>query len=393
MPASDEIVYLDYAATTPLAPEVAEAMTSCVADFGYLGNPSSVHLAGRRARSAIEAARQQVAGLINAAPAEIVFTSGATEADNLAIKGAARFRAHRGRHVVTVQTEHKAVLASALSLRDEGFDVTVLPTESSGRVDPDAFVAALRPDTVLASVMHVNNETGVIQDIEALGLACRDRGVLFHTDAAQSCGKLPLDVRALPVDLVSLSGHKCYGPQGVGALYVAERSGCGVKPLLHGGSQEKRRRAGTEPVALIRGFGVAAEIAAGRLHDDMAHVTDLAARLWDGLRTTEGLQRNGTVEHGYPGILNVSVDDVEGESLMLELQPLCVASGSACNAQLSEPSFVLKAMGLSDLAAQGAIRFSFGRMTTAEDIAFAAARYSAAVARLRGISAPLETAA
>ncbi len=390
---SDEIVYLDYAATTPLAPEVAAAMTTCIQEFGYLGNPSSVHLAGRRARSAIETAREQVAALINASPAELIFTSGATEADNLAIKGAARFRAHRGRHVVTVQTEHKAVLASALSLRDEGFDVTVLPTEASGRVDPGAFAAALRPDTVLASVMHVNNETGVIQDIEALGQVCRDRGVLFHTDAAQSAGKLPLDVQALPVDLVSLSGHKCYGPQGIGALYVAERSGCGVKPLLNGGSQEQRRRAGTEPVALIQGFGVAAEVAADRLHDDMAHVTDLATRLWDGLRTTPGLQRNGAAEKSYPGILNVSVDDVEGESLMLALRPLCVASGSACNAQLSEPSFVLKAMGLTDLAAQGAIRFSFGRMTTREDIDFAVARYSAAVARLRGVSAPAEAAA
>lgn len=393
MPPPDEIVYLDYAATTPLAPEVAEAMTSCLEDFGYLGNPSSVHVAGQRARAAIETARQQVAGLINAAPDELVFTSGATEADNLAIKGAARFRAHRGRHVVTVQTEHKAVLASALSLRNEGFDVTVLPTEPSGRVDPDRFASALRPDTVLASVMHVNNETGVIQDIEALGHACRDRGVLFHTDAAQSFGKLPVDVRALPVDLVSLSGHKCYGPQGIGALYVAERSGCGIKPLLHGGSQEKRRRAGTEPVALIQGFGVAAEVAAGRLHDDMEHVTELAARLWDGLRTTPGLRRNGVAEHSYPGILNVSVDDVEGESLMLELQPLCVASGSACNAQLSEPSFVLKAMGLSDLAAQGAIRFSFGRMTTPDDITLAAARHAAAVSRLRGLSAQTEAAA
>ncbi len=392
-PAADDMVYLDYAATTPLAPEVANAMQDCIDSSAYLGNPSSVHVAGRRARSAIEAARSQVAALINAAPGEILFTSGATEADNLAIKGAARFRAHRGRHVVTVQTEHKAVLASARALRDEGFDVTLLPTDVDGRVDPDQFATALRADTVVASVMHVNNETGVMQDIGAMGRLCRERGILFHTDAAQSAGKVPLDVRELPVDLMSLSAHKCYGPQGVGALYVADRPACGVKPMLHGGSQEGRRRAGTEPVSLIAGFGVAAEVAAGRMHEDLAHVSNLAVQLWDGLRDIPGIRRNGGESDAYPGILNVSVEDVEGESLMLELEPLCVASGSACNAQLAEPSFVLKAMGLSDLAAQGAIRFSFGRMTSAEDIATAVAHYTAAIQRLRRLSAPAHAAA
>ncbi len=388
-----DIIYLDYAATTPLAPEVAQAMQSCVDELGYLGNPSSVHVAGRRARAVIENARDQVAGLINAAPAEILFTSGATEADNLAIKGAARFRAHRGRHVVTVQTEHKAVLASAQALREEGFDVTLLPTDTAGRLDPDEFAAALRADTVLASVMHVNNETGVIQDIETLGGLCRERGVLFHSDAAQSAGKLPLDVRALPVDILSLSAHKCYGPQGVGALFVADRPGCGVKPLISGGSQEGRRRAGTEPVALINGFGTAAEVAGASMQADLAHVSALAGKLWSGLSGIPGIRRNGAADDTYPGILNVSVDDVEGESLMLELEPLCVASGSACNAQLAEPSFVLKAMGLSDLEAQGATRFSFGRMTSAADIDAAVDAYAAAIARLRGLSVPFGSAA
>ncbi len=387
------MIYLDYAATTPLAPEVADAMQVCVDELCYLGNPSSVHAAGRRARAVIERARGQLAALINAAPGEILFTSGATEADNLAIKGAARFRAHRGRHVVSVQTEHKAVLASAQALCEEGFDVTLLPTDTDGRLDPDQFAAALRADTVLASVMHVNNETGVIQDIAALGRLCRERGVLFHTDAAQSAGKLPLDVRELPVDILSLSAHKCYGPQGVGALFVADRPGCGVKPLLHGGSQEGRRRAGTEPVALIAGFGTAAELAAVRMQADLAHVTALAEQLWNGLSDIPGIRRNGAAGATYPGILNVSVDDVEGESLMLELEPLCVASGSACNAQLAEPSFVLKAMGLSDLEAQGATRFSFGRMTTADDIVAAVAGYTSAIARLRSLSVPLGTAA
>jgi len=381
-------IYLDHAATTPLAPEVAAAMQAVLESAAPLGNPSSVHVAGRAAQQVIERSRRAVAALINAAPADLVFTSGATEADNLAVIGGARFRAHRGRHVITVATEHKAVLESAKALEGEGFTVTILLPEADGLLSIDALRDAFREDTQLVSVMHVNNETGVVQNIEAIGRLCRERDVLFHTDAAQSAGKLPLDVAALPVDLLSLTAHKFYGPQGIGALYVADRSGCGIKPLLHGGGQERFRRAGTEPVALIAGFARAAEIAAARMEQDAAHVGSLHAALWSRLQSVANIRRNGSSASSYPGILNVSVDDVEGESLMLAMEPLCVASGSACNAQSGEASAVLKALGASDLQAQGAIRFSFGRSTTTDEVEQAAEIYTDAVSRLRAIAAP-----
>ena len=386
--AGEPMIYLDHAATTPTAPEVVNVMRRCLDEGAVLGNPSSLHRAGRRALALIEESRAAVADLIDARPRDIVFTSGATEADNLAIKGAARFRAHRGRHVVTMSTEHKAVLESAVALESEGFEVTRLDPGPDGVLSFDALRDALRDDTQLVSVMHVNNETGVVQDIDAIGRLCREHDILFHTDAAQSAGKLPLDVRSLPVDLLSFTAHKFHGPQGVGALYVADRAGCGLQPLFHGGSQERRVRPGTEPVALIAGFAEACRIAAGCLAEDLRHKRDLCDRLWHALSDIDGLRRNGSDSAHYPGILNVSVDGVEGESLMLDLEPLCVASGSACNAQTGEASFVLRALGLSDLEAQGAVRFSFGRTTSLGDVDRAAAIYRRAVDRLRRISAP-----
>ena len=382
------MIYLDYAATTPTDPAVLDAMYKLEDAPGVLGNPSSLHRSGRRSYGVIEAARAEIAALLSAPAKGIIFTSGATESNNLAVKGAARFRAHRGRHLVTMATEHKAVLEPMQVLEAEGFEVTRLAPGADGVLPPQRLEAALREDTQLVSIMHVNNETGVVQDIAALGALCRKRDILFHTDAAQSAGKLPLDVTALPIDLLSLTAHKFYGPQGVGALYVADRPGCGVVPQQHGGSQERRIRAGTEPVVLIAGFGEAARIARRRQAKDLEDVAGLCERLWGGLSGIPGIRRNGSAERHYPGVLNVSADGVEGESLMLALEPLCVASGSACNAQSGDASAVLKALGLSDLEAQAAIRFSFGRWTTNDDIDAAAERYLDAVRHLRRIGHP-----
>ena len=381
-------VYLDYAATTPLAPEALAAMQAVYRSETVVGNPSSPHPAGCRAAAILEDARASIARLISAQPDEILFTSGATEANNLALRGGASFRAHRGRHVVTVATEHKAVLESAAALQDDGFAVTVLRPDSLGRVSPDALEAALRDDTTLVSIMHVNNETGVIQDIDGLSHLCRERSIVFHCDAAQSAGKLPIDVSQCPIDLLSLSAHKMYGPQGVGALYVRRRPGVGVDRQTVGGSQEGGLRAGTEPVALIAGFAAAADLAAARMPEDLEHVQALATRLWQGLESIGGLRRNGCADAIYPGIVNVSVPDVDGESLTFDLEPLCIATGSACNSQSAEPSFVLKAMGCSDLEAQGAIRLSFGRYSTMADIEAAVSRFRHAVQRLRAIAEP-----
>jgi cysteine desulfurase len=379
-------VYLDHAATTPIDPDVAEAMAVCLRDGSRYGNPSAIHVAGRHARHAIERARGELADLLTCRPRSLIFTSGATEADNLAVIGGARFREHRGRHIVTVTTEHKAVLESCAALEKGGWQVTRIAPDADGLVSPGALAEVLRPDTQLVSVMHVNNETGVVQDIAALGDLCRAHDVLFHVDAAQSVGKLPVDLDELPVDLLSLTAHKFHGPQGIGALYVADRPGCGVAPLFHGGSQERRLRPGTLPLALIVGLGAAARIATARMAQDYAHVRVLAGRLLDGLAGVPGIRRNGSVSSSYPGIVNLSAAGVEGESLMLALEPVCVSSGSACNSQSGEPSFVLKALGLSDREAQAAIRFSFGRGTTTEDVDFAVSRYISAVSRLRAIA-------
>jgi len=379
-------VYLDYAATTPLDRRVAEAMQACLTEGGVFANPASIHVAGRASALLVAGARTRLADLLGTDPGRITWTSGATEADNLAITGAAKFRAHRGRHLVTMLTEHKAVTATFTALEKAGFEVTWLRPAADGLLSPAVLQAAIRQDTQLVSVMHVNNETGVIQDIRQLGAICRERDVLFHTDAAQSVGKLPLDLADLPVDLLSLTGHKFYGPQGIGALYIAERPGCHVLPLTFGGGQERGLRPGTLPVHLIEGIGVAASIAAEQMQADLAHVTRLREQLWRGLGSIADLVRNGAQENTYPGILNVSAVGVEGESLMFGLEPVCVASGSACNSSSGESSYVLKAHGLDDSLAQSAVRFSFGRMTSAADIDSALERYQWAVNHLREIA-------
>jgi cysteine desulfurase len=282
--------------------------------------------------------------------------------------------------------EHKAVTDSFGSLEKHGFEVTWLQPGVDGLVNLDELDAAIREDTQLVSIMHVNNETGVIQDIAAIGGICYRHDVLFHVDAAQSVGKLPLDLAALPVDLLSTTAHKFYGPMGVGALYIADRPGCHVEPVIHGGGQQRGLRPGTLAVPLIAGFGCAAEIARGRMNEDRAHLQALRDRFWEGIRDVEGVLRNGSEDASFPGILNVSVEDIEGESLLLALEPLCVATGSACNSQSNEPSGVLRALGRSDELAQSAIRFSFGRPTTVTDVDFAAQRYRGAVERLRDLS-------
>jgi len=381
---ADDFIYLDYAATTPVDAGVAARMLECRAcEFG---NPSSNHVAGRTSRAAIDRAATQLAALLNVNPDTLIWTSGATESDNLGIAGAARFRANRGKHLVTMLTEHKAVTDTCQMLEKQGFEVTWLKPDEQGRLNPSTFAAALRRDTQLASIMFVNNETGVIQDVRSIGSICREHDVLLHVDAAQAVGKVPIDLQALPIDLLSLTGHKFYGPKGIGALYIADRPGCRVEPLLFGGGQQRRIRPGTLPVDLIAGLGLAAEIAAARIADDLTHLTRLRRALWFGISEVDGVLLNGDPDSGFPGILNVSVADVEGESLLLELEPLCVATGSACNSTTQEPSYVLRALGRSDRLAQSSIRFSMGRSTTREDVEFAARRYRDAVARLRDLA-------
>jgi cysteine desulfurase len=283
-------------------------------------------------------------------------------------------------------TEHKAVADVFRVLEKQGFEVSWLRPDDTGVLDPAKLEAAIRADTQLVSIMHVNNETGVIQDIEALGAICRERDVLFHVDAAQSVGKLSLSLASMPVDLLSTTAHKVYGPKGIGALYIADRSGCHVEPLIHGGGQQGGRRPGTLAVPLIAGFGEAARIALSEMQENREHLRSRRDRLWRGIRDLDGIIRNGTESHTFPGILNVSIEDIEGESLLLALEPLCVATGSACNSKSQEPSSVLRALGRSDLLAQSAIRFSFGRPTTSDEVDFAAARYREAIGRLRGIA-------
>ena len=382
---SESLIYLDYAASTPVDPAVAEFMLEC-RKTGY-ANPSSTHVAGRQSRALIDNAAAALGALLNVDPETLIWTSGATESDNLAIIGGARYRAHRGKHLVTMPTEHKAVTDAFSMLEKQGFDVTWLQPDERGLLDPEEFREALRADTQLASIMWVNNETGVIQDIGAIGAICRERDVLLHVDAAQALGKMPIDLADLPVDLLSLTGHKFYGPKGIGALYIADRPGCHVEPLLFGGGQQRRLRPGTLPSDLIAGLGLAAEIASGRLHDDSEHLRKLREVFWSGIAGIDGLLVNGDPAGGFPGILNVSVGDVDGESLLLALEPLCVATGSACNSQIQEPSYVLRALGRNDSEAQGSIRFSFGRQTSMDEVEFAARHYRDAVARLREMAA------
>jgi cysteine desulfurase len=379
-------VYLDYAATTPVDPAVAALMSECLTLAGTFGNPSSAHAYGAAAAQRVEQARAQVADLIGAAPEEIVFTSGATESNNLAILGAALAASERGRHVVTLRTEHKAVLDPCKHLARLGGTVTYLTPAASGLITVPALAQALRPDTVLVSVMYANNETGVLQDVAALSALCRERGVTFHSDCAQAAGKVALDVRALSADLLSFTAHKLYGPKGIGALYVRRGARGLLRPLIFGGGQERALRPGTLAVHQIVGFGSACEIATRELPREAPRLAGLRERLWRQLAPLGGLHLNGESAPRVPGILNVSFAGVEGESLVSALTGLAVSTGAACNSESREPSYVLRALGRSARLAESSLRFSVGRFTTEADVDRAAAEVTREVVRLRALS-------
>ncbi len=391
MSANDPI-YLDYAASTPVDPAVIDAMARSLAAEGGRGNPASLHPWGRRAAAQIEIAREQIAALIGATSSEIVFTSGATESDNLAVLGAARGAAHRGRHVVSSRIEHKAALDPCRRLEKEGFAVTLVAPDRTGRIEPRALAAALRPDTVLVSIMWVNNETGVIQDVAEIGALCRERGILFHTDAAQAAGRIAMELHALPVDLASFTAHKLYGPKGIGALYVRRDVRAQVQPLLFGGGQERGLRPGTLPTHQIVGFGVACSLARAALRSETARLRALGERLWEQLHPLGGVHLNGAGAPRAPGLLNASFEGVEGESLVTGLTELAVSTGSACNSASGEPSYVLRALGRDSELAQSSLRFSFGRFTTEAQIDAAAAAVRREVTRLRALSPAHEPA-
>jgi len=378
-------VYLDYAATTPVDRRVASKMMPYLTEI--YGNPASrSHAYGWAADEAVELAREQVCALINADPREIAWTSGATESNNLAIKGAAHFYKDKGKHLVTVATEHKAVLDSMRELEREGFEVTVLPVLPSGLLDLAVFEAALRPDTVLASVMMVNNETGVIQDVAAIGALCRTKKVLLHVDAAQAAGKVTIDLDVLPIDMMSLSAHKIYGPKGVGALYVRRKPRVRIEAQMHGGGHERGMRSGTLPTHQIVGMGEAFWLAQHHMAADNARIKTLRERLWAGFQKMDAVVLNGDEHHRAVQYLNASFNYVEGESLLMGIKGVAVSSGSACTSASLEPSYVLRAMGRSDELAHSSVRFSIGRFTTEEDIDFTIAQVTQVVSRLRAMS-------
>ncbi|MEO1751558.1 IscS subfamily cysteine desulfurase [Thiofaba sp. EF100] len=380
-------IYLDYSATTPVDERVAEKMCACLTREGVFGNPASrSHSFGWKAERAVEEAREQVAALVGADPKEIVWTSGATESNNLAIKGAAEFYKKKGRHIVTISTEHKAVIDTCRALEREGYEVTYLDPEPNGLVDADKFAAALREDTVLASVMFVNNEIGVIQDIEKLGAICRAKGVIFHVDAAQATGKVAIDLANLPVDLMSFSAHKTYGPKGIGALYVRRKPRVRVEAQMHGGGHERGMRSGTLAVHQIVGMGEAFRIAGQEMAAENERIRMLRDRLWNGIKDMEEVYVNGDLTHRVPHNLNVSFNFVEGESLIMALKDIAVSSGSACTSASLEPSYVLRALGRSDELAHSSIRFSIGRYTTVEEIDYTIDLIRKAVGKLRDLS-------
>lgn len=378
--------YFDYAATTPVDAAVAALMNECLTQDGSFGNASSRHPYGYAAAARVALARGQVAALLGAAAEEIVFTSGATEANNLALLGCARANADRGRHLITARTEHKSVLDACRRLEREGFSVSWLTPGEAGAVTPAAVAAALRRDTVLVSVMHANNETGVLQDVAAIGALCRERGIALHSDAAQSAGKVPLAVQALGIDFLALTAHKLYGPKGIGALYVRRESRALLQPLTFGGGQEWGLRPGTLPVQLIAGFGLACELAGRTLGSEGERLRALTRRLWAGLESLGGVHLNGTSAARLPGILNVSVEGVEGESLLAGLGGLALSTGAACDSESGEPSYVLRALGRGRQLAESSLRFSLGRYSTEAEVDFAlnAARHE--IRRLRALS-------
>jgi cysteine desulfurase len=387
MTSAPDPIYLDYAATTPVDPAVAQAMAACLSLDGDFGNPASAaHVFGRRAAARVETARAQVAALLSAEPDEILFTSGATESNNLAVLGIARANADRGRHIVTSRIEHKAVLDPCKRLEKEGFSVTYLTPAASGRIDPQAVQSALRSDTILVSIMFANNEIGVLQDVAAIGAVCREWGVAFHTDAAQAVGKVPVDVRELPVDVLSFTGHKLYGPKGAGALYVRRTARALLQPVTFGGGQERGLRPGTLATHQIVGLGAACELARELQPTEALRLAALRDRLWAGIAGLGDVYLNGVEAPRLPGILNVSVAGVEGESLVTGLHGLAVSTGSACNSASAEPSYVLRALGRDTRLAESSLRFSLGRYTTAADIDVAVETVNREVRHLRAMA-------
>jgi len=377
-------IYLDYLATTPVDPAVVEKMVQCLSMDGNFGNPASrSHIYGWKAEEAVENARRQVADLIGADPREIVWTSGATESDNLAIKGVAHFHRERGRHIVTSSIEHKAVLDTCHWLEGEGFELTYLSPDSGGIITPAAVAAALRDDTILVSIMHANNELGTLNDIAGIGEVTRGAGVLYHCDAAQSAGKIPINLGEAKVDLMSLSAHKMYGPKGMGALYVRRQPRVRLEAQIHGGNHERGIRSGTLATHQIVGMGEAARIASDSLVEEGARLRALRQRFWEGISDIPEVGVNGDMQQRLPGAINVSIAFVEGEALMMALKDLAISTGSACTSASLEPSYVLRALGLSDELAHSSLRFSFGRFTTGEEVELAIAQLRHAVEKLR----------
>ncbi len=379
-------IYLDYSATTPVDPRVAEKMIPYITE--HFGNPASrSHPFGWTAEQAVEEARDEVAKLVNADPREIVWTSGATESNNLAIKGAANFySASKGKHIITVQTEHKAVIDAFRELERQGFTATYLAPEPNGLIDLEKFKAAIQPDTVLASVMFVNNEIGVIQDITAIGNICRENNIIFHVDAAQATGKVDIDLEKLPVDLMSFCAHKTYGPKGIGALYVRRKPRIRIEAQMHGGGHERGMRSGTLPTHQIVGMGEAFRIARLEMKAENLQIRRLRDRLLAGLEEIDEVYVNGDMDHRVPHNLNISFNFVEGESLIMAVKDIAVSSGSACTSASLEPSYVLRALGRSDELAHSSIRFSIGRFTTEEDVDYTIALMKSKIGKLRELS-------
>lgn len=379
-------VYFDYAATTPVDERVAAVMQECLTSSGDFGNASSLHHYGRRARERVEQARSELAALLHCRSADLYWTSGATESNNLALLGTLRAVKGRGRHLLTSLLEHKSVLDAAKRLEQEGCAVTYLRPDRDGLIAPEAVAAALRPDTALVSLMHANNEVGVLQDIAAIAAVCRERGVPLHVDAAQSVGKIGVDLEKLGVELLSFTAHKLYGPKGIGALYATPRQRVSLQPLLYGGGQERGLRPGTLAVHQIAGFGAACAVLGEELSSEGARLEQLRQRLWRGLATIEGARLNGHPMRRVPGILNVSFADVEGESLLTGLEELALSTGSACNSETEEPSHVLRALGLSNQLAQSSLRFSLGRYSREADVDVAVQAVRREVQRLRAVA-------
>ena len=380
-------IYFDYASTTPADPRVVKKMQECLSLDGNFGNPASrSHSFGWKAEEAIEQARSDVASLVNCDPREIVWTSGATESDNLAIKGSARFNKAKGNHIITSKVEHKAVLDSCRQLEREGFEISYLDPNSNGIITPEMVINSITDQTILVSLMHINNEIGVINDIESIGKITRERGVIFHVDAAQSTGKLPIDLSKLEVDLMSFSAHKTYGPKGIGAMYARRKPRVRLEAQIHGGGHERGMRSGTLATHQIVGMGEAFRIAKEDMVQDNIRIKSLRDKFWDGLKDMEEVYLNGDPEHRAAGFLNVSFNYVEGESLIMALKDIAVSSGSACTSASLEPSYVLRAIGLKDELAHSSIRFAIGRFTTDEEIEYTIGLVRNAVGKLRALS-------